>query len=268
MTQRDSLLVLAGVILATAIGAFLFVGTQVADTPGARPRVFVSFAARSAAPRRPLAEAERGVPILLRAIVPLQRHVSEAARDAAAYLLVLLGVSAALVLARGPVLGAYRATNGGWRTQLRVLGTGAAVVALVGSALFLGSVVLLSTLAGGFRQAPGGIVLGLQAGLMAGSGIAVLVGLAALVGYAALAWRLGDALFGRRPLSRWGASIGPGIAAFVGATLLYLATALPLVGGAAAMVLLVYSLGAVAAARLATPPAPVGTLGGPIDPPA
>ena len=202
MTQRDSFLVLAGVLLATAIGAFLFIGTQVADAPGARPRVFVSFAARSAAPRRPIAEAQRSVPLPFRAIVPLQRHVSEAARDAAGYLLVLLGVSAALVLARGPVLGAYRATNGGWRTQLRVLGTGAAVVALVGSALFLASVVLLSTLAGGFRQAPGGIMFGLQAGLMAGSGIAVLVGLAALVGYAALAWRLGDALFGWRPIAR------------------------------------------------------------------
>jgi len=99
------------------LGAFLFVGTQVADAPGARPRVFVSFAARSAAPRRPIAEAQRSVPIPFRAIVPLQRHVSEAARDAAGYLLVLLGVSAALVLARGPVLGAYRATNGGWRTR-------------------------------------------------------------------------------------------------------------------------------------------------------
>lgn len=259
MTQRDSLLVLAGVILATAIGAFLFVGTQVADAPGARPRVFVSFAARSAAPRRPLAEAERGVPILLRAIVPFQRNVSEAARDAAGYLLVLLGVSAALVLARGPVLGAYRATNGGWRTQLRVLGTGAAVVALVGSALFLASVVLLSTLAGGFRQAPGGITLGLQAGLMAGSGIAVLVGLAALVGYAALAWRIGDALFGSRPLARWAPRVGPGLVALVGATLLFLATQLPVVGPVAAIVVLLYSLGAVTAARLTTTSAPITT---------
>lgn len=253
MTHRDSLLVLAGVVLATAIGAFLFVGTQVADAPGARPRVFVSFANRSTVPLRPIADAERNVPPALRGIVPMQRNVSDAARDAAGYLLVLLGVSAALVLARGPVLGAYRTTNGGWRAQLRILGTGAAVVALVGSALFLASVVILSTLAGGFRPAPGGIMFGLQAGLMAGAGIAVLVGLAALVGYAALAWRIGDALLGRRPLVRWSTRIGPGIVALIGATLLYLAMQLPQIGGLVAIVVLIYSLGAVTAARLAAP---------------
>ena len=257
MTQRDSLLVLAGVVLATAIGALLFVGTQVADAPDARPRVFVSFAGRTSTPLRPIADAERSVPFPLRAIVPVQRNVSEAARDAAGYLLVVLGVSAALVLARGPVLGAYRATNGGWRAQLRILGTGAAVVALVGSALFLASVVLLSTLASGFRQAPGGIQFGLQAGLMAGAGIAVLVGLVALVGYTALAWRIGDALFGWRPLSRWSPRIGPGIVALIGATLLYLAMQLPLVGGLTAIVVLTYSLGAVTAARLAAPSGPI-----------
>jgi len=259
MTHRDSLLVLAGVILATAIGALLFVGTRVADAPDARPRVFVSFAGRSAVPARPLVDAERTVPAAFRGIVPMQRNVSDGARDAAGYLLVLLAVSATLVLARGPVLGAYRATNGGWRAQLRIFGTGAAVVALVGSALFLASVVLLSTLAGGFRQAPGGIQLGLQAGFLAGAGIAVIVGLAALIGYAALAWRIGDALFGSRPLARWAPRVGPGLVALVGATLLYLATQLPVVGPVAAIVVLLYSLGAVTAARLATTGAPITT---------
>lgn len=255
MTHRDSLLVLAGVVLASAIGALLFVGTQVADAPDARPRVFVSFAGRSAAPLRPIGDAERSVPVPFRAFVPMQRNVSEAARDAAGYLLVLIGVSAALVLARGPVLGAYRATNGGWRDQLRILGTGTAVVALVGSTLFLASVVLLSTLAGGFRQAPGGIQFGLQAGFMAGAGIAVLVGLIALIGFSALAWRLGDILFGSRPLARWAPRVGPGIVALIGATVLYLAMQLPLIGAVAAIIVLLYSLGAVAATHLAAPSA-------------
>lgn len=254
MSHRDSLLVVAGIVLASAIGATLFVGTQVADAPGARPRIYVSFANRSAMPeRRPLIEAQRNVPGVFRAFVPMQRNISDGARDAAGYLLVLLAVSAALVLARGPVLGTYRATNGGWRAQLRILATGAAVIALVGSALFLASVVLLSTLAGGFRQAPGGIQLGLQAGFMAGAGIAVIVGLAALIGYAAVSWRVGDALFGSRPLARWAPSVGPGIVALVGATLLYLAMQLPIVGTVAAAVVLLYSLGAVTAARLAAP---------------
>lgn len=253
MTQRDSLLVLAGVVLASAIGALLFVGTQVADAPDARPRVFVSFAGRSAPPPRPVADAERSVPVPFRAFVPMQRNVSEGARDAAGYLLVLLGVSAALVLGRGPVLGAYRATNGGWRSQLRIFATGVAVLALVGSALFLASVVLLSTIAGGFRQAGGGIQLGLQAGFMAASGVAVLVLLAALIGYAAVAWRIGDAIFATRPFARWAPRIGSGIVAIIGATLLYVATQLPLIGGIAAVIIVVYSLGAVTAARLAAP---------------
>jgi len=252
MNQRDILLVLAGIVLASALGAVLFVGTQVADAPDARPRVFVSFAGRSPAPPRSVAEAERTVPGPLRGIVPMQRNISEGARSAAGYLLVLLAVSAALVLARGPVLGAYRATNGGWRVQLRVLATGAAVAALVGSALFLASVVLLDTLAGGFRPGPG-IQLGLQAGFMAGAGIAVIVGLAALIGYAALAWRVGDALFGTRPLSRFAPRVAPGIVALIGATVLYLAMQLPLLGGIAGLVAVLYSLGAVTAARLAPP---------------
>lgn len=253
MSHRDSLLVLAGIVLASAIGAVLFVGTQVADAPGARPRVYVDFAGRSAMPARPLAETQRNVPGMFRAFVPMQRNISNGARDAAGYLLVLLGVSAALVLARGPVLGAYRATAGGWRAQLRILATGAAVVALVGSALFLASVVILSTLANGFRQAPGGIQLGLQIGFMAGAGIAVIVGLAALIGYAAVSWRVGDALFGTRPLARWAPRVGPGIVALVGATLLYLAMQLPVVGAVGAGAVLLYSLGAVTAARLAAP---------------
>lgn len=258
MNQRDILLVLAGVVLATALGAVLFVGAQVADAPDARPRVFVSFAGRSPAPARTVADAERSVPGPFRALVPMQRNISDGAREAAGYLLVLLTVSAGLVLARGPVLGAYRATNGGWRAQLRIFATGAAVLALVGSALFLGSVVLLSTLAGGFRPGSGGgtgggIQIGLQAGLMAGAGIAVVVALAALIGYAALSWRVGDALVGSRPLARWTSRLTPGIVALIGATLLYLAMQLPYVGGALGIVVLVYSLGAVTAARLAPP---------------
>jgi len=265
MNQRDVLLVLAGVVLATALGAVLFVGTQVADSPDARPRVFVSFAGRSPAPARMIADAERSVPGPFRALVPMQRNISEGARDAAGYLLVLLAVSATLVLARGPVLGTYRASNGGWRTQLRILATGAAVVALVGSALFLGSVVLLSTLAGGVRPGSGGgtgggIQLGLQAGLMAGAGIAIVVALAVLIGYAALAWRVGDALFGSRPLARWAPRVTSGIVALIGATVLYVATQLPVIGGIAAIVVLLYSLGAVTAARLPPRGAPVAPL--------
>lgn len=265
MNQRDVLLVLAGVVLATALGAVLFVGTQVADAPDARPRVFVNFAGRSPAPARTVAEAERSVPGPFRALVPMQRNISDGARDAAGYLLVLLAVSAALVLARGPVLAAYRAANGGWRAQLRIFATGAAVVALVGSALFLGSVVLLSTLAAGFRPgsgggAGGGIQLGLQAGLMAGAVVVIAVAIAGVIGYAALAWRVGDALFGSRPLTRWAPRVTPGIVALIGATLLYVTTQLPVIGSIVAIVVLLYSLGAVTAARLAQRGPPIAPL--------
>lgn len=267
MNQRDVFLVLAGVVLATALGAVLFVGTQVADAPDARPRVFVSFAGRSPAPARAIADAERSVPGPFRALVPMQRNISEGARDAAGYLLVLLVVSAALVLTRGPVVGAYRATAGGWRAQLRIFATGAAVVALVSSALFLGSVVLLSTMASGFRPGSGtgggiggGIQLGLQAGLMAGAVIVIAVAVVGVIGYAALAWRVGDALFGSRPLARWAPRVTPGIVALVGATIVYVLTQLPVIGGIAAIVVLLYSLGAVTAARLAHRGAPVAPL--------
>lgn len=254
MPRRDALLVLAAVILAVGVAAVLLVGALGTPAREARPRFFVG--PQPPPPGRSIQQVEGAVPAGVRAFVPMQRQVAAAAADAAGYLLVLLGVSASLVLAREGVLAAYRASLGGWRTQLRLAGTGAAVVALVASASFLAFVVLIGSAAtvagprGPFGGPFGGPQPFLQGGLVALTIGFVFVGLVALIGFAAASWRLGDALFSVRPLSRWSTAVPRPLVALIGASLIYVATQLPAVGAAVAFGAIAYALGAVITARL------------------
>ena len=169
----------------------------------------------------------------------------------------MIGVSAMLLLGRDQVLGAYRAARGTWRDQLRVLGTGLAILLLLLSAVFLGGVVLLGTLATGFREAPAGIQFGLQVGLMTIAVFAAAFLIVALVGFAAAAWRLGDLLIGLRGTAGWAGRIPAPLVALIGATILYVLMQLPVVGGLLAVAVLAYALGAVVIARLG--PGPTAT---------
>jgi hypothetical protein len=264
MTGRDTVFALGAIVIAIAIATILLVGSMAsaADQGGAQRFFFVNFGGRVVQPVR-TAVGSGDLPVPLRAVVPFQRGVSDTSRDAAGYLLVVIGVSAVLVLGREPVLGAYRAARGTWRDQLRVLGTGMAVLLLLASATFLGGVVLLGALAAGFREAPTGIQFGLQVGLMTMAVFAAALLLVTLIGFAAASWRLGDAIFGTRAMTRWAGSIPGPLVALIGATILYVLMQLPAVGGVIAFAVVSYALGAVVVARLgpsaagAAPPAVV-----------
>jgi hypothetical protein len=261
MTGRDTVFALGAIVIAIAIATVLLVGSMAsaADQSGPQRFFFVNFSGRGAPPARTNVGAA-DVPVPLRAVIPFQRGISDTARDAAAYLLLVIGVSAVLVLGREPVLGAYRAARGGWRTQLRVLGTGVTVLLLLASATFLGGVVLLGALAGGFRDAPSGIQFGLQVGLMTMAVFAAAFLIVALVGFAAASWRLGDAILGTRALARWAGGIPGPLVALIGATILYVLMQLPAVGGLVAFVVIAYALGAVVIARLRPGPAPASVI--------
>ncbi len=264
MTGRDSVVALGAIVVAIAFAVILLVGSMSAAGPDAgRQRFFfVNFAERGGPAVRPQTgggtgggnAGGTGVPIPLRAVVPFQQGVGDAARDAAGYLLVIIGVSAVLVLGRDQVLGAYHVSRGGLRAQLRVIGTGVAVLLLLASASFLGGVVLLGTVVNGFRGVPTGIQLGLQVGLMTMAVFAAAVLLVALVGFAAASWRLGDIIFGIRPMN-WAGRVPGALIALLGATILYVLMQLPAIGGAIAFAVLAYALGTVVVARLGQNPA-------------
>ena len=262
MTGRDTVFALGAIVIAIAIATLLLVGSLAAGAAdeGGRSRFFfVNFGGRVTQPVR-TAVGAGDVPVPLRAVVPFQRGVSDTARDAAGYLLVVIGVSAVLVLGRGQVLGAYHAARGTWRDQLRVLGTGVAVLLLLASTTFLGGVVLVGALASGFRNAPTGIQLGLQVGLMTMAVFAAALLLVALVGFAAASWRLGDAILGTRALNRWAGGIPGPLVALIGATILYVLMQLPAVGGLVAFAVVSYALGAVIIARLGPSAVPPPTI--------
>lgn len=252
MSGRDTVFALGAIVVAIAIATILLVGSMAAgadDTGRSRPFFFVNFGNRATQPIR-TAVGAGDVPVPLRAVVPFQRGVSDTARDAAGYLLVVIGVSAVLVLGREQVLGAYHAARGTWRDQLRVLGTGVAVLLLLASATFLGGVVLVGALAAGFREAPTGIQFGLQVGLMTMAVFAAALLLVTLIGFAAAAWRLGDTIFALRAMTRWSGGIPGPLVALIGATILYVLMQLPAVGGLVAFAVVSYALGAVIIARL------------------
>jgi hypothetical protein len=252
MSARDTVFALGAIVVAIAIATVLLVGSMGAsagDDSGRSRFFFANFGGRVVQPVRTTV-GSGDVPVPFRAVVPFERGISDTARDAAGYLLVVIAVSAALVLGRDQVLGAYHAARGTWREQLRVLGTGIAVLLLLASASFLGGVVLLGTLANGFREAPAGIQFGLQIGLMTMAVLDAAVLVVALIGFAAASWRLGDTLFGTRVLTGWAGRIPSPLVALIGATILYILMQLPAVGGVIAIAVLAYALGAVVVARL------------------
>jgi hypothetical protein len=249
MRQRDALLVLGAVILAVGISVILLVSSATTVSSPAR-RIF--FDARNSPPAvRTVIEVQHDLPGPLQPILPVQRGVTDAARDAAGYLLFLLATSAALVLAHDQVVSTYRASLGGWRSQLRVLLSGLAVMGIGASAAALAWIVFLGSVATLRTVGLVGVPAALQVGLAAFGVVIVVAGVAALVGFAAASWRLGDALFRVPRLRRYNGRVPAPLIALLGATLIYVAWQLPYLGAITVVGALAYALGAVVTARLA-----------------
>jgi len=258
MNRRDALVVLGALVLALGVSALLYVGTvasepdvstsATAELRPARPRVF--FDTRNAVPpARAVNDAQERAGALA-AIVPFQRSASDTARDAAGFLLVILVTAATLVIAHERVVSAYRASLGGWRTQLRVLLTGFAVLGLGFSATALAWIVYLGYVAANARGAAFGVPAALQVGLAAFGVILVFLLAVLAIGFSATAWRLGDTLFRPRALARYQAMLPSPVVALIGATLLYVVWQIPAVGAIALAAVVAYALGAVVTARL------------------
>lgn len=255
MTRRELIAVIAAVALAVGVGAVLYVGTLASEGPAVsatelrtvRPRIF--FDPRNAPPSpRSATEVQERVG-LLAAIVPLQRGLSDTARDAAGFLLIILVTATTLVVAHDRVVSAYRASFGGWRAHVRVLLTGIAVLGLGLSATALAWIVYLGYVATNARGGVFPVPAALQIGLAA-FGVIVVILLAILaIGFSATAWRIGDAIFSPRPLARFATAVPAPAVALVGATVLYVVWQLPLVGALALALVIAYALGAVVTAR-------------------
>jgi hypothetical protein len=254
MTRRDVAIVLCTLAVAVGLSAILFVGAA-ATSPdaspeqAARPRVF--FDQRAALPPgRTVGDAQRRVAGPLQAIVPLQRGISDTARDAAGLLLTLLLTASTLVLANGQVVAVYRASLGDWRTQARVLAAGFVVMGLALSTAALAWVVYLNYVTSALRDTPFGAPAALQVGLTAFAVVCVFALLALLVGFAATAWRLGDAMLHTRALSRFQTQIPAPVVALAGATIFFILWQIPALGTFALAAVVAYALGAVVTARL------------------
>jgi len=254
MTGRDLAVVLGTLAVAIGLSAILFVGAAATSPasgpePSARPRVF--FDQRNALPPgRTVVDAQRRVAGPLQAIVPLQRGISDTARDAAGLLLTLLLTASTLVLANSQVVAVYRASLGGWRTQARVLAAGFVVMGLAISTAALAWVVYLNFVTSALRDTPFGPGTALQVGLTAFAVVCVFALLALLVGFAATAWRLGDALLQTRALSRFQSQIPAPVVALAGATIFFILWQIPALGVFALAAVVAYALGAVVTARL------------------
>lgn len=255
MSRRETLAVLCALAIAIGVSAVLYVGTlatepaTAADLPAARPRVFFDLRQTVPPRTRSVGEVQERVGPLA-AVVPLQRGISDTARDAAGFLLILIVTATTLTVANERVVSAYRASLGGWRTQLRVLLTGVATLGLGLSATALAWVVFLGYVATTARGAAFGVPAALQIGLAAFGVILVFLLLVLAIGFAATAWRLGDAIFRSRALARYQATVPAPVVAVIGATLLYLVWQIPLVGAIALAAVVAYALGAVITARL------------------
>src|SRR5258705_3586724 len=137
MTQRDIVIVFATLAVAVGLSAILFVGAvatarTTAAEPIARRRVFCD-PSNTLPPGLTVVDAQRRVAGPLQAIVPLQRGISDTARDAAGLFLTLLLTATTLVLANEQVVAVYRASLGDWRSQARVLAAGVWGIRLGGS---------------------------------------------------------------------------------------------------------------------------------------
>ncbi len=254
MTRRDIVIVLGTLVAAVGLSAILFVGATAmspssAREPVARPRVFFDQRG-SLPPGLTVVDAQRRVAGPLQAIVPLQRGISDTARDAAGLFLVLLLTASTLVLANDQVVAVYRASLGTWRSQARVLAAGFVVLGLAISTAALGWVVFLNFVTGALPDSPFGAPAALQVGLTAFAVLCVFALLALLVGFAATSWRLGDALLRTRALSRFQSQIPAPVVALAGATILFILWQIPALGAIALAVVVAYALGAVVTARL------------------
>lgn len=249
MTQRDTLLVVGGVLLAAAVSVLLLASVLVRQGPAGRPGVVVG---RSPVPTaRPIAELERRLPVefrFLAPILPVQRGVSDVARGAAGLLLVLVVTSSTLVLAREQVVRAHAASVGGLAEQARVLGVGVGVLVVIASAVLLGWVFLLTSVIG---QTPQLFLFGLQVVLALFAIVLLILGIAALLGFCVASWRFGVRLLTLPAWRRAGEQVPAAAATLLGATLLYLAAQLPVVGPLISALVLAYSLGAFVLGRLA-----------------
>ena len=254
MTQRDIVIVLATLAVAVGLSAILFVGAAVtartaAPEAIARPRVFFDSSS-NLPPGLTVVDAQRRVAGPLQAIVPLQRGISDTARDAAGLFLTLLLTASTLVLANSQVVAVYRASLGDWRSQARVLAAGFVVIGLAISTAALAWVVYLGFVTGALRDSPVGAPAALQVGMTAFAVLCVFALLALLVGFAATAWRLGDALLHTRALSRFQTQLPAPVVALAGATILFILWQIPLVGAVALAAIVAYAIGAVVTARL------------------
>lgn len=264
MRRTEGLFVLAAFAVSLGLGTLMLVGTLASDAaprapeaaarPEARPRIF--FDVRQPPPAGPVTEAQQRVPGAFRTLVPLQRGLSDTARDAAGLLLVVLVTATTLLLAHGQVVSAYRATLGGWRTHLRVLLSGLAVLGLGTSGVALAWVVYLGFVATAMRGAAVSVPAALQVGLTAFGVLLVLALLVVAVGFSATAWRLGDALFRAPALARYQPGIPAPVVAAIGAALLYVAWQIPVLGALALVGVVGYALGTVVLSRLATEGSP------------
>jgi len=256
MNRRDLLAVVGALFLAIGVSAVLYVGTLASEPTGtasdprpARPRIFFDLRDTPPPATRTIADVQQRVGPLA-AVVPLQRSLSDSARDAAGLLLVLIVTATTLTIANARVVSAYRASLGGWRAQLRVLLTGFAVLGLGISATALAWVVFLGYVATTARGAAFGVPAALQVGLAAFGVIVVFLLAVLAIGFAATSWRLGDVLFRSRVLSRYQSAIPAPVVAIIGATLIYIVWQIPLVGAVALAAVVAYALGAVITARL------------------
>ncbi|TMF75012.1 MAG: hypothetical protein E6I18_12200 [Chloroflexi bacterium] len=253
MKQRDALVVLGAVMLAVGVSAILLASSLASASPNRR----IFFDPRnSPPPARTVIDTQRDLPGALQPIVPVQRGLTDTARDAAGYLLILLATSGALVLARDQVVSTYRASFGGWRSQLRVLLSGLAVIGVGVSAAALAGIVFLGSVTSLRNAGVVGVPAALQVGLATFSVILVVTGIAAVVGFAAASWRLGDALFRVGRLRRYNGKVPAPLIALLGATLIYISWQLPYLGAVAVVGALAYALGAVVTARLSPAPRP------------
>ncbi len=246
MTRRDVLFVILGVLAAAVVSLLLVVA--VLARPGGRPNVVVG---RPVPTPQPITVVERRIPpefrALLAPLLPVERNLSDAGREAATVLLVVLATGGAWVLARDQVVKIRASTIGDAAEQLRILGIGVAVLIAAASALFLAVFVLLRLVIG---LAPQQVAFGLQTILSTLAVVLLLAGIAALLGFTATALRLGSWLLGLRPWRGIGARVPPGIAALIAAALIVLLAETPIVGRLMTAILLAYSLGAFVRMRL------------------
>lgn len=272
MTDRGVAYAIAALVVASVLAILLFAGVADAQARvGGGSATRVSFGERPPPAAQTIGQIDERFPGAVRPAVLAQRQVGFAFREAAGYLLALIGVAGALLFAHGAVVAGYRASLGGWRVQLRALALGAALLAVIMSALFLMFVTLLGAFGGPAQElgAGGQPVLVqrvsaaagpfLQVGVTAIAVAIVLIGLVVIVGIAAASWRLGDRIFALRPLARIGQAAPPTLVAITGISLIYLATQIPVAGRVVELAALAYALGIVASARLSpassTPPA-------------